>query len=237
MWFKQSEQKSPQQPETPAPRPQQPASAPSAPVQPQEAAPATPPVAVHAPTPAASASRLTPGITLKGEISGKEDLWVGGNVDGKLRLESARIVVGASGKVHGEIEAREVVIEGKMEGSLRAAERLEITATGNVRGDAAAPRVALQEGAVFNGAMDISRPGEPRNFPQGSGSTSRTTVVPKGSRFQSAQAAGAAASGATSVTPAGTAPATPEAREKNAASTPSVLVRGIAADSGGESGE
>jgi len=229
MWFKQNEQKSPQQPETPAPRPQQPA-VPSAYIPPQEAAPVAPPVPAVAPAPTANSSRITPGITFKGEITGREDLWIGGSVDGKLHFDSARVAVGASGKVHGEIEAREVVIEGKVDGNLRAAERLEITATGTVRGDAAAPRIALQEGAVFNGAMEILRPGESRSLPQGAGPTSRTTVAPRGARIQNVQAAGAAASAGAPAPPAGTAGAPPEAREKNA-DVHSVLLRGIASDS------
>ncbi len=221
MWFKQNEQKSPQQPETPAPRPQQITAVPIASAQPAEAAPPPPAVAAPSPSPAMNASRITPGITLKGEISGKEDLWIGGSIDGKLHFESARVSLGASGRVHGEIEAREVVIEGKVEGNLRATERLEIAASGNVHGDAAAPRVALQEGAVFNGAMEILRPGESRATTQGAASASRTTAAPRGARFQNAQAAGASASAG--------APGA-DAREPSAAA-PSVLLRGIASES------
>ena len=232
MWFKQNEQKSPQQPETPAPRPQQ-AAVPVAPPQPHEVPPAAPPVVAPAPAPVANASRITPGISLKGEISGREDLWIGGNVDGKLHFDSARVAVGASGKVHGEIEAREVVIEGKVDGNLRAAERLEITATGAVRGDATAPRVALQEGAVFNGAMEIVRAGESRSLPHGGGATGRTTVAPRGTRVPNAQAAGAAAaaSAGAAPSPAGTTGAAPGARENEAVAAPSVLHSGIASDS------
>jgi len=235
MWFKQNEPKSPQQPETPAPRPQPPAAHPPAPAQPLETAPAAPPVAATAPTPAAGASRITPGITLKGDISGREDLWIGGNVDGTLRLESSRVVVGASGKIHGEIEAREIVIEGKVEGDLRAAERLEISPTGTVRGDATAPRIAFHEGAVFNGSMEVTRAGESPAVPQRSGGASRASAGARGPRSQNAQAASAAATGGGAVIPVGTPPGvpdpTPESREADAPPAATVLRRGIAADS------
>jgi cytoskeletal protein CcmA (bactofilin family) len=200
-----------------------------------ETPPAAPPIASTAPIPAAGASRITPGLTLKGEISGREDLWIGGNVDGTMRLESARLIVGASGKVHGEMEAREIVIEGKVEGDLRAAERLEITATGAVRGDAAAPRVALHEGAVFNGSMEVTRAGESPSVPQRSGASARAAAGPRGSRFQNAQAAGAAAAAGSVAIPVGTPPGvpdvTPESREADAPPAPTVLRRGIALDS------
>jgi len=238
MWFKQNEQKSPQQPETPAPRPQPAAAHPPAPAPVAEAAPVIPPAAPAAPVPAASAtaSRITPGLTLKGEISGREDLWIGGNVEGTLRMESARMIVGASGKVHGELEAREIVVEGKVEGHLRAAERLEIAATGAVRGDASAPRVALMEGAVFNGAVEVTRAGESPLLPQRGSATARTSIAPRASRFQNAQAAGAAAAvvGSPAMplgTPPGVPDITPESRDSDAAPAPSVLHRGIAVDS------
>jgi len=230
MWFKQNEQKSPQQPEIPAPRPQQSTAVPVAPAQPAETAPTAPAVAAPSASPAANASRITPGLTLKGEVSGKEDLWIGGNIDGKLHFDSARVSVGASGKVQGEIEAREVVIEGKVEGNLRATERLEIATTGNVRGDATAPRVALQEGAVFNGAMEILRPGESRSVTQGAPASSRTAGASRGSRLQSAQAAGAAVSAVVATSPSATASAAAEAPE-NPAAVPTVFRHGIASES------
>ena len=240
MWFKQNEPKSPQQPETPAARPQPATSQPAAPAQPPSAAPVLAPAPPAASAPAAHASRITPGITLKGEISGREDLWIGGSVDGTLRLESARVVVGASGKVHGEMEAREIVIEGKVEGDLRAAERLEIAATGAVRGDATAPRVAFHEGAVFNGSMEVTRAGESPAAPQKAGATARSSAAPRGSRFQSAQAASAAAAAGSSAIPVGTPPgvpdASPESREADSPPAASVLRRGIAADSSERSG-
>ena len=225
MWFKQNEQKSPQQPEIPAPRQQQPV-APIAPAAPVDVAPVFAPPVAAAPMPAGTASRITPGLTLKGEISGREDLWIGGSVDGKLHFDSARVAVGSSGKMHGEIEAREIVIEGKTEGNLRATERLEITATGTVRGDASAPRVALQEGAVFNGAIEVLRPGESRSSVSAAPASSRTTVAPRNPRPQAVQAASAAASaGATSSTAAVT-----ESSEESAAATAPALRRGIAAE-------
>jgi cytoskeletal protein CcmA (bactofilin family) len=230
MWFKQNEQKSPQQPETPAPRPLQPA-APVAPAQPVDIAPPAPPVAApaHAPTPAPAASRITSGISVKGDLHGREDLWIGGSVEGKLHFDSARVAVGPCGKIHGEIEAREVVIEGKVDGNLRAAERLEIASTGTVRGDVAAPRVAIQDGAGFNGSMEIVRPGESHHSPSGASLAARSTPASKSARPQIPQAATATASAgaAPAASASGGGPETP-ARENTAASP--ALHRGIAAD-------
>ncbi len=234
MWFKQTEPKSLQQPEAPAVRPQ-PAAVPSAaPAAPAEPAPAGVNVAPAAAAYTASASRITPGLSLKGEISGREDLWVGGSVEGSLRFDASRVVVGATGVVHGGIEAREIVIEGNVEGDLRAAERLEIAQTGSVRGEASAPRLSMHEGAVFNGSIEVVRAGESRSGPPGTSSSSRTLPAPRNPRFQSAQAAGAAAAAIAATSPAGSPTGVPAAssdsRESEAAPAGPVAYRGIAAD-------
>ena len=234
MWFKQNEQKSPQQPETPAVRPQPAAPPSAAPAAPAETTPVATSVAPVAAAVTAGASRITPGLSLKGEISGREDLWIGGSVEGALRFDASRVVVGASGTIHGGIEAREIVIEGKVEGDLRATERLEITQTGRVRGDASAPRLSMQEGAVFNGSIEVVRAGESRSASPGAGSSSRTAAASRNPRFQTAQAAGAAAAATAGTAPAGSATGatagSPDSREKEAAPAGPIAYRGIAAD-------
>jgi cytoskeletal protein CcmA (bactofilin family) len=233
MWFKQTEPKSPQQPDAAAARPQ-PVSAPFAsPGALTDAAPAAAHAAPAAPSFTSGASRITPGLRLKGEVSGREDLWIGGSVDGSLHFDTGRVVVGASGTSHGEIEAREIVIEGNVEGDLRATERLEIAQTGRVRGDASAPRIAMHEGAVINGSVEVVRAGESRSASPGASSSSRSSVAPRGSRLQAAQAAGAAAA-ATAAAPAGSPPAvsiaSADSRESEPRPAAPIAYRGIAAD-------
>ena len=233
MWFKQNEQKTPQQQQTETAQPQQQAAAPPAPqVAPAEPVAQAPRAVAPAPqplAPAAHASRITPGIHVKGEISGREDLWIGGNVEGTLRFDGSRVVLGGSGKMRGRVEAREIVIEGNSDGDLSAAERLEISSTGTARGDASAPRVALQEGAVFNGSVETVRAGEPRTAqPASKPAPARGASPPPQSapaRPQNTQAAGAAAGAAVSASPI----------ESGNGEGATVLARGIASDSSEQS--
>lgn len=230
MWFKQTEPKSPQQPEAPAVRPQ-PAPAPfAAPAAPAETVPAATSVVPAAAAVTAAASRITPGLSLKGEISGREDLWIGGRVEGALRFDASRVVVGASGTIHGGVEAREIVVEGKVEGNLRATERLEVTATGKVRGDASATRLSMQEGAVFNGSIEVVRAGESRGGPSGAASSARTAVTPRNPRIQAAQAAAATAGTSGSGGPAGVTSGGQDSKESEATPAGQIAYRGIAAD-------
>ncbi len=100
-------------------------------------------------------AHLGPGIRISGQIAGNEDLKIDGEVDGPISLVNHRLTVGASGRVRGEIVAREVVIYGMVVGDLRAAEWIEIKRDASVCGTVVTPRVTIEEGARFKGAMEI----------------------------------------------------------------------------------
>ena len=242
MWFKQTDAKSPQQVEPAAARPKSPAP-PAAPA-PDANAPAAPEPARFAPAPAAAAeistpsSRITPGLSLKGEISGSEELWVGGSIEGTLRFSGARVTLGSSGTLRGDLEAREIVIEGRVDGNLRGAERVSIARTGEVKGDAAAPRVAIEEGAVFNGGIHVIREGEPRVAARTATNPSQTGAAHRSGRAGSAQAASAAAASGSASAPssgiaAGGAAAASETSAGEASSETLVAPRSLVAGPSG----
>ena len=164
-WFKQNEQKSPASPESQTSTP--PAAVPAAPVQaavapveqwngPASPAPAVPVAAAGVPA-ASTASRVSRGITVRGEISGREDLSIDGEVEGTLRLGGVRVIIGATGRVRAGISAREIVVHGEVRGDVQAEERIEIGRTGKVKGNATAKRIAIEDGAVFNGTLEVLR--------------------------------------------------------------------------------
>ncbi len=105
-------------------------------------------------------------ITIKGDLSGNEDLVVEGHVEGKIELPSNQLTVGAEGTAAAEIHAQTVVIIGKVTGNVSASERIEIQATGLVDGDVRAPRLVVEEGAVVNGSISMeSEAGKKRPTP------------------------------------------------------------------------
>jgi cytoskeletal protein CcmA (bactofilin family) len=183
-WFKQTEQKSPASPQSQAPAPPA-ASAPAMPVE-RQAAPAAPPAQPYQPSGAqiphaeaagaSSASRVSRGLVLRGEITGREDISIDGEVEGTLRLEGARVTICPAGRVRANISAREIVVQGEVRGELRAEERIEIGRSGSVQGSAAAKRIAIEDGAVFNGSIEVLRPGEVARAAESAG-TSRAGVA------------------------------------------------------------
>jgi cytoskeletal protein CcmA (bactofilin family) len=94
-------------------------------------------------------------ISLKGDLSGNEDLVVEGHVEGRIDLPSNQLTIGANGSVSAEVHAKTVVVVGKVTGNVTATERIEIQATGLVNGDVCAPRLVVAEGAVVNGSIEM----------------------------------------------------------------------------------
>ncbi len=100
-------------------------------------------------------------ISIKGDLTGNEDIQVEGNVEGRVDLPNNQFTVGADGKVKAEIHAKGVVVIGQVTGNLTATERVEIQATGVVHGDVKAPRLIVHEGAVINGSIEMTKAATP----------------------------------------------------------------------------
>ena len=94
-------------------------------------------------------------IHIKGELSGNEDLTIEGKVEGKVILQGHNLTVGANGKLVAEVQAKTVMVLGEVTGNINADDKVEVAATGTMRGDIRSPRVVLADGAKFKGAIDM----------------------------------------------------------------------------------
>jgi len=103
---------------------------------------------------------IGPGIHVHGDINGDEDLVIEGKVDGKIRLKANQVDIGHSGKVQADITAKVIKIAGDVKGDITGMEKVIISRTGNVNGNIIAPRMTLEDGAIFKGSIDMN-PGEP----------------------------------------------------------------------------
>jgi len=94
-------------------------------------------------------------IHIKGELTGNEDLTIEGKVEGKVFLKDHNLTIGANGKLVAEVQAKTVMVLGEVTGNITADDKVEVAATGTMRGDIQAPRVVLADGAKFKGAIDM----------------------------------------------------------------------------------
>lgn len=96
-------------------------------------------------------------VIIKGELSGSEDLFLDGVVEGTIELRGNNLVIGPNGQVKASVHAKGVVIQGKLDGDIRASLRAELRKTAVVVGDIITQRIAIEEGAYFKGKVDIQQ--------------------------------------------------------------------------------
>ena len=99
-------------------------------------------------------TRIAAGSKVEGTLTGPTDLLIEGEVDGEIRVDSA-VAIGTGGVVRGPITAQTVRVDGRVIGNVQATERVEVTLSGGLEGDIAAPRVIIAEGAFFKGRIDM----------------------------------------------------------------------------------
>lgn len=99
-------------------------------------------------------------LVIKGEVSGSESLYIDGRVEGSINLAGNRVTVGRNGVVNANINAREIVVLGKVRGNLAASDRVDIRTEGSLTGDVVAQRISIEDGAFFKGGIDIRKPGQ-----------------------------------------------------------------------------
>ena len=99
-------------------------------------------------------------LVIKGEVTGSESLYIDGRVEGSISLAGNRVTVGRNGVVAANINAREIVVLGKVRGNLTASDRVDIRSDGSLTGDVVAARISIEDGAFFKGGIDIRKAGQ-----------------------------------------------------------------------------
>ena len=99
-------------------------------------------------------------VVIKGELSGSEDLYLDGQVDGSILLKGNNLTVGPNGQVKANVSAKGVIVQGKLEGNLQASDRVELRKSAIVMGDIATQRIAIEEGAYLKGKVQILAAGK-----------------------------------------------------------------------------
>jgi cytoskeletal protein CcmA (bactofilin family) len=114
-------------------------------------------------SPAGEQASISKGLSIKGEITGTESLFIDGKIEGSINIPGNRVTVGKNGVVNASISAREIVVLGKLKGNVTATDRVDIRAEGALTGDVAAARISIEDGAFFKGGIDIRKAGQKAN--------------------------------------------------------------------------
>lgn len=104
-----------------------------------------------------SASVIGPTLVFKGELSADEDLIIEGTVEGTIAHQQKNLTVGKQGRVKAHIHAKHVRIEGAVEGDVRGDELVLLARGSNVSGNIFSPRIQMEDGATFNGKVEMGK--------------------------------------------------------------------------------
>jgi cytoskeletal protein CcmA (bactofilin family) len=155
---------------------------PSEPIRPaavtETTTPAVPTPTAPRPVSTSTADQATIGksLVIKGEVTGSESLYIDGRVEGSINLAGNRVTVGRNGIVSANINAREIVVLGKVRGNLTASDRVDIRSDGSLTGDVVAARISIEDGAFFKGGIDIRKAGQKPNGEEIKASASSATA-------------------------------------------------------------
>jgi cytoskeletal protein CcmA (bactofilin family) len=142
-------------------KPQGVSDSPAAPVISSKATSATP-INTHLtpatlPTSSRAAACISQGIKIKGEVTGSEDLFVDGLVDGKLNLTNGSLTIGPNGSVKADVNAREVIVRGKIEGKVTGRDKVQLWSTGQITGEVQTESLSIEEGALLKGKVEAGK--------------------------------------------------------------------------------
>ncbi len=105
-------------------------------------------------------ARLGSSVHVKREISGNEDLYIDGTVEGLVHLDDRKLTVGATAKLTADVIAGEVIVYGSVKGNVRGKGKIEIKKDGSVNGDLTTAQIIIEDGAYFKGSIEIDRSGD-----------------------------------------------------------------------------
>ena len=97
---------------------------------------------------------LDAGSHMTGELHFEDSFHIHGQLTGSI-VSKGELRIGERGVVDGEVDVRYVLISGTVRGSLRASDKVEVTATGKIYADIQAPVLMMEEGAFFEGRCSM----------------------------------------------------------------------------------
>jgi cytoskeletal protein CcmA (bactofilin family) len=110
--------------------------------------------AAAAPAVANQSSLIGNTLLIKGEVFSEDEILIEGRIQGKINVKN-RVIIGINGNVEADIEAREVIIKGKVTGNVKGGQRVEIVPAGVLRGNINSPRVVIADSGVFEGNIEM----------------------------------------------------------------------------------
>ncbi len=106
--------------------------------------------------PAEGSTVIGKSVIIRGELSGSEDLFFDGTMEGKITLTECRLTIGPNAAIKADIAVRDLIVFGRVDGNIQATGRLELRQTAAVHGDVIASRLSVEDTAVIKGRIELT---------------------------------------------------------------------------------
>jgi cytoskeletal protein CcmA (bactofilin family) len=127
--------------------------------------------------PAEGSTVIGKSVVIRGELSGSEDLYIDGDVEGTITLQESRLTIGPNAHVRADVSVRDIVVFGHLTGNIKAAGRVDLRQSAFVAGDISAGRLSIEESAILKGNVELKTSSEGKLTSSGNpAATSEATV-------------------------------------------------------------
>jgi cytoskeletal protein CcmA (bactofilin family) len=109
--------------------------------------------------PAEVSTNIGKSVSIRGELSGTEDLFLDGVFNGSVSLPESRLTIGPNGRVTAELHVRDLVVFGTIDGNIIATGRIDLRQTAVLNGDMLAARLSIEESATVRGRVELTGAG------------------------------------------------------------------------------
>lgn len=105
--------------------------------------------------PAEGSTVIGKSVVIRGDLSGKEDLYLDCDIEGSVTVPDNRLTIGPGARITADVVVRDLIILGHLIGNVQASGRVELRQTASLTGDITAQRLSIEESAVFKGHVEL----------------------------------------------------------------------------------
>jgi cytoskeletal protein CcmA (bactofilin family) len=126
--------------------------------------------------PAEGSTVIGKSVVIRGEISGKEDLYLDCDIEGTITLPESQLTLGPDARIVANVTVRDLIVFGKLTGNVQATGRVDLRQSASVTGDIVAGRLSIEESAILKGRVEL-KTGEAQSTASITKQTSPTAAV------------------------------------------------------------
>jgi cytoskeletal protein CcmA (bactofilin family) len=105
--------------------------------------------------PAEGSTVIGKSVIIRGDLSGNEDLYMDGDIEGSITLTESRLTIGPNARVQADVKVRDIVVFGQLTGNVHATGRVDLRQSAIVNGDVLAGRLSIEESAILKGRVEL----------------------------------------------------------------------------------